>query len=52
VRSLCWADLLLKVARELLICKLFMGVQEVRPDEVGTEPAGRLYIFLPRGESE
>jgi hypothetical protein len=41
------------VSRELARYKLdLVGVQEVRWESSGTEPCGRIYIFLWKGERE
>jgi hypothetical protein len=46
VRSLCRAGSLMTVEKEISKYKLdFVGVQEVRWDTVGTEPAGEYTFF-------
>jgi exonuclease III len=51
VRSLYRAGLFMTVAKEILKYMLdLMGVQEVRWERGGTEPAGGMYIFLWKRE--
>jgi hypothetical protein len=50
VRSLYRAGSLMTVAKEISKCKLdFVGVQEVRWDRGGTEPAGDYTFFYGKG---
>jgi endonuclease/exonuclease/phosphatase family metal-dependent hydrolase len=53
VRSLNRACSLTRAAKEISKCKLdLLGVQEVRWDRGGTEPAGKyIFFFMERGIS-
>jgi hypothetical protein len=51
VRNLYRAGSLMTVSRELARYKLdLVGEQEVRWEDGGTKPAGRIHIFLRKGE--
>jgi exonuclease III len=53
VRSLYRAGSLVTVSKELSKYRLdLVGVQEVRWEDGGTEPAGEYTFFLWKGESE
>jgi hypothetical protein len=53
VRSLYRADSLVTVSRELARYKLVLvGVQEVRREDSGIEPAGEYTFWHLRGETE
>jgi hypothetical protein len=50
IRSVCMADLFITVAREISKYKSdSVGVQEVRWDRDGIEPAGEYTFFLGKG---
>jgi hypothetical protein len=50
VRSVYRADALREVGEEILKCKLdLVGIQEVRWDRGGTEPAGQYIFFCGKG---
>jgi hypothetical protein len=53
VRSLCWSGSLKTVSGELAKYKLdLMGVQEVRWDKFGTEPADNYTFFYGNGNAD
>jgi hypothetical protein len=53
IRSLYMACLLITVAKGISMCKLdLVGVQEVRWDRGGTEPAGNYIFFYGKGNEK